>query len=120
MRNSIVDDLPLLELIIMLVYVQPRVIRTPAFVRTSIPDYVPHDSDISTTIPPYPFVSTANAARLDINRMNPLPRQPEETIVTRTGKQLHPVLLDRVFPSPDVTRTVHIPHENISLPWKSQ
>ena len=58
----------------MQVYVQPRVIRTPIFVMTSIRDYVPHDSDISTKIPAYPFVSTANAASLDVNPMSPVPR----------------------------------------------
>ena len=44
--NSAVDNLPLLELIVMQVYVQSRVICTSACVRTFIPDYVPHDSDI--------------------------------------------------------------------------
>ena len=62
----------------MQVYVQPRVIRTPSYVRTSIHDYVPHDSDVSTAIPPYPYVSTANAARLDVNPRSSVPRHPEE------------------------------------------
>ena len=118
--NFIVDDLPLLELITMQLYVQPRVIRTPAFVRTSIPDYVPHDSEISTTIPSYPFVSIANAARLDIKPMSLVPRHPEETIVARTGKQLRAVLFNGGSPSRDVSRTVHIAYENINQPWKGQ
>ena len=113
-HNSIVEDLPLLELITMQVYVQPRVIRTPAYVRTSIPSYDPHDSDISTAIPPYPYASNANAARLDDNPMNPVLRYPEETVVARTGKQLRAVLFHSGSPSRDISRTVRIPHENIS------
>ena len=100
----------------MQVYVQPRVIRTPAYVRDSIPDYVPHDSDVSTAIPPYPYVSTANAARLDVNPVSPVPHHSEKTIVARTGKQLRAVLFDGGSPSPDISRTVYIPHENISQP----
>ena len=49
-----------------------------------------------------------------------MPRYPEETIVARTGKQLCAELFDGGSPSPDVSRTVHIAHENISLPWKSK
>ena len=119
-HNSVVDDLPLLELITMQVYIEPRVIRTPAFVRTPITDYVPHDSDSSIPFQPYSFVCTASAARLDINPMSPVPHHPEETIVARTGKQLRAVIFDGGSPSPDVFRTVHIAHENISQPWKGQ
>ena len=68
----------------------------------------------------YPFVSDKNAARLDTNPMSPVPRESADTIVECTGKKLRAVLFDRGSPSPDVSRTVHIAHENITKPWKRQ
>ena len=65
----------------------------------------------------YPFVSDRNAARLD---NNPMSSVPLNTIVERTGKKLRAVIFDGGSPSPDVSRTVHIPHENISRSWKKQ
>ena len=52
--------------------------------------------------------------------MNPVPREPVNTIVERTGKKLGAVIFDGGSPSPDVSRAVHIPHENISKSWKKQ
>ena len=57
----------------------------------------------------YPFVTDRNAARLDHNPMSPVPREPVTTIVERTGKKLRAVIFDGGSPSPDVSRTVHIP-----------
>ena len=45
---------------------------------------------------------------------------PADTIVERTGKKLRTVLFDGGSPSSDVSRTVHIAHENITKPWKKQ
>ena len=52
--------------------------------------------------------------------MSPVPRDPVNTIVERTGKKLRAVIFDGGSPSPDVSRTVHIPHENIKHSWKKQ
>ena len=52
--------------------------------------------------------------------MSPVPREPVNTIVERTGKKLRAGIFDRGSPSPDVSRTVHIAHENISRSWKKQ
>ena len=52
--------------------------------------------------------------------MSPVPREPVTTIVERTGKKLRAVIFDGGSPSPDVSRTVHIPHENINKSWKKQ
>ena len=71
-------------------------------------------------IAPYPYVSAVNAARLDNNPMRAVPRYPVNTIVERTGKKLRAVIFNGSSPSPDVSRTVHIPHENITRAWKSQ
>ena len=67
-----------------------------------------------------PFVSDKNTARLDNNPMSPVPREPVDTIVERTGKKLRAVLFDDGSPSPDVSRPVHINHRYIAKPWKSQ
>ena len=42
------------------------------------------------------------------------------TIVKCTGKKLRAVIFDGGSPSPDVSRTPHIPHENINKSWKNQ
>ena len=68
----------------------------------------------------YPFVSDKNAARLNINPMSPVPREPVTTIVERTGKKLRAVIFDGESPSPDISRTVYINHRYITKPWKSQ
>ena len=52
--------------------------------------------------------------------MSPVPREPVDTIVERTGKKLRAVIFDGGSPSPDVSRTVHINHRYITRPWKSQ
>ena len=52
--------------------------------------------------------------------MSPVPREPVNTIVECTGKKLRAVIFDGGSPSPDVSRTVHIPHENIKKSWKKQ
>ena len=52
--------------------------------------------------------------------MSPVPRERVNTIVERTGKKLRAVIFDGGSPSPDVSRTVHIAHENISIALKSQ
>ena len=57
---------------------------------------------------------------LDHNPMSPVPRDPVTTIVERTGKKLRAVIFDGGSPSPDVSRTVHIPHENSNNSWKKQ
>ena len=67
----------------------------------------------------YPFVSDKNAARLDTNLMSPMPREPVDTIVERTGKKLRAGQFDGGSLSPDVSRTVHIDHKNITKPCKS-
>ena len=94
----------------MQVYVQLRVVWTPEYFLDRIPDSDPlykiaydYDSDVYKAIPPYPYDSDVNAARLDFNPMNPVPRHPEDTIVDRTGKQLRAVLFNGGSPSPDVS-----------------
>ena len=52
--------------------------------------------------------------------MSPVPCEPLNTIVERAGKKLRAVIFDGDSPSPDVSRTVHILHENISRSWKKQ
>ena len=52
--------------------------------------------------------------------MSPVPREPVNTIVKCTGKKLRAVIFDGGSPSPDVSRTPHIPHENINKSWKKQ
>ena len=52
--------------------------------------------------------------------MSPVPREPVDTIVERTGKKIRAVLFDGGSPSPDISRTVHINHLYITKPWKSQ
>ena len=118
--NAIVPDLPLLELSTMQVYVQPRVVKPTEYIRDRIPDSDPEETDEYMPIAAYPFVSDRNAARLDDNPMSPVPREPVNTIVESTGKKLRAVIFDGGSPSPDVSRTVHIPHENINKLWKKQ
>ena len=43
--------------------------------------------------------------------MSPVPRDPVTTIVERTGKKLRAVIFDGGSPSPDISRTVHIPQQ---------
>ena len=118
--NAIVPDLPLLELITMQVYVQPRVFKPTEYIVDRIPNSDPEETDECIPIAAYPLVSDKNAARLDNNPMSPVPREPVDTIVERTGKKLHAVLFDGGSPSSDASRTVHIDHKNITKPWKSQ
>ena len=118
--NAIVPDLPLLELITMQVYVQPRVVKATEYIIDRIPESDPEETDECMPIAAYPFVSDKNAARLDTNPMSPVPRKPVDTIVERTGKKLRAVLFDGGSLSPDVFRTVYIDHKNIAKPWKSQ
>ena len=118
--NSTVLDLPLLELITMQVYVQPQVVRATEYILDRIPEFDPQETDDCRPIVPYPYVSDRNTARLDNNPMSPVPRKPADTIVERTGKQLRAVLFVGGSPSPDISRTVYIAHENITKPWKSQ
>ena len=106
--NIIVPDLPILELITMQVYVQPRVVRASEYILDRIPEYDPKETDVYREIAPYPYVSDVYAARLDNNPMSPVPRDPEHTIVEDTGMKLRAVLLDGGSPGPDVSRTVHI------------
>ena len=120
MDNAIVPDLPLLELITMQVYVQPGVVKPTGYIIDRIPDSDPEETDECMPIAAYSFVIDKNAARLDNNPMSPLPRVPVDTIVERTGKKLRAVLFDGGSPSPDISRTVHIPHENINKSWKKQ
>ena len=120
MDNSIVQDLPLLELITVQVYFQPRAVRTTEYILDRIPEFGIQETDDCRPIAPYPCVSDRNAARLDNNPMSTVPREPADTIVERTGKQLRPVLFDGGSPTSDVFRTVHIAHENITKPSKSQ
>ena len=82
--NTIVPDLPLLELIPMQVYVQPRVVRATEYILDQIPESDPEKSDECMPIAAYPFDSDKNAARLDTNPMSPVPREPADT----TGKKL--------------------------------
>ena len=114
MDNTIVPDLPLLELITMQVYVQPRVVKATEYIIDRIPDSDPEETDECMPITAYPFVSDRNAARLDNNPMNPVPREPVNTIIERTGKKLRAVIFDGGSLSLDVSRTVNIAHENIS------
>ena len=100
----------------MQVYVQPRVVQPTEYIVDCIPDSDPEETDECMPIAAYPFISDRNAARLDHNPMSPVPREPVNTIVERTGKKL----FDGGSPSPDVSRTVHIPHENINKSWKKQ
>ena len=118
--NTVVPDLLLLELITMQVYVQPRVVKATEYILDRIPESDPEETDECMPIAAYPFVSDMNAARLDTNPMSPVPREPVDTIVECTGKKLRAVLFDGGSPSPDVARTVHIDHKNITKPWKSQ
>ena len=118
--NAIVPDLPPLELITMQVYVQPRVVKPTEYIVDCIPDSDPEETDECMPIAAYPFVSKKNAARLDHNSKSHVPREPVHTIVERTGKKLRTVIFDRGSSSPDVSRTVHISHENISKSWKKQ
>ena len=117
MDNAIVPDLPILELITMQVYVQPGVVKPTEYIVSRITDSDPEKTDECIPIVAYPFVSDRNATRLD---NNPMSSVPLNTIVERTGKKLHAVIFDGGSPSPDVSRTVHIPHENISRSWKKQ
>ena len=52
--------------------------------------------------------------------MSPVPREPVTTTVECIGKKLRAVIFDVGSPSPDVSRTVHIPYENINKSWKKQ
>ena len=115
--NAIVPDLPLLELITMQVYVQSRVVKPTEYIIDRIPNSDPEETDDCMPIAAYLFVSDRNAARLDHNPMSPVPREPVTTSVERTGKKLR---AEGGSPSPDVSRTVHIPHENISKSRKKQ
>ena len=119
-ENAIIPDLPLLELITTQVYVQPRVVKPTEYIVDRIPDSHPEETDEYMPIAAYPFVSDRNTARLDHNPMSPVRREPVTTIVERTGKKLRAVIFDGGSPSPDVSRTVHIPHENINNSWKKQ
>ena len=114
MDNTIVLDLPLLELITMQVYVQPRVVRTTEYILDRIHDFDPKDTDVYRDIMPYPYVCDVNAARLDTYPMGPVPRDPEDNILERTGKQLRAVLFDGGSPIPDDSLTRHIPHEKMT------
>ena len=118
--NAIVPDLPLLELITMQVYVQPRVVKATEYIIDRIPDSDSEEIDECKPIAACPLVSDKNAARLDNNSMSPVPCEPVDTIVERTGKKLRAVLFDGGSPSLDVSRTVHINHRYITRPWKSQ
>ena len=105
MDNTIVPDLQLLELITMQVYVQPRVVRGTEYILDWIPEFDHQETDECMPIATYPFISDKNAARLDINHLSPVPREPADTIVERTGKKLRAVLFNGGSPSPDVSRT---------------
>ena len=119
MDNAIVPDLPLLELITMQVYVQPRVVKATEYIIDRIPDSDPEETDECMPIAAYSFVSDKNAVRLDNNPMSPVPREPVKTIVERTGKKLRAVIFDGGSPSPDASRSVHIAHENVTKLWKA-
>ena len=104
----------------MQVYVQPRVVKPTEYIVDRILDSDLEETDECIPIAAYPFVSDRNAARLDHNPMSPVPCEPVNTIVERTGKKLRAVIFDGGSPSPDVSRTFHIPHENIKKSWKKQ
>ena len=118
--NTIVPDLLLLELITMQVCVQSRVVLATEYILDRIPESDPEETDKCMPIAAYPLVSDKNVARLDTNPVSPVPREPADTIVERTGKKLRAVIFDGGLPSPDVSRTVHIDHENITKSWKKQ
>ena len=84
--NTIAPNLSLLELITMQVYVQPRVVKATEYILDRIPESDPEETDECMPIAAYPFVSDKNAARLNTNPMSPVPREPADTIVERTGK----------------------------------
>ena len=84
--------------------------------RRKIATYSESEFRVNMFIAAYPFVRNKNAARLDTNPVSPVPREPADTIVERTGKKLRAVLFDGGSPSPDVSRTVHIDHKNITKP----
>ena len=93
---NFVPDLPLLELITMQVYVQPRVVKPTEYIVSRITDSHPEETDECIPIATYPFVSDRNTARLDNNPMSPVPRDPVTTIVERTGKKLRAVIFDEI------------------------
>ena len=78
-------------------------------------DSDPEKTDECMPIAAYPFVSDRNAVRLDNNPMSPVPREPVNTIVERTGKKLRAVIFDGGSPSPDISHSVHIPHEYLQI-----
>ena len=82
-NNTIVPELPLLELITMQVYVKPRVVKATEYFIDRIPDSDLEETDDCMPIAAYPFVSDKNAARLDNNPMSPVPRELVNTIVER-------------------------------------
>ena len=100
----------------MQVYVQPRVVKPTEYIIDHIPDYDPEETDECMPIAAYPFISDRNAARLDNNPMSPVPREPVNTIVERTGKKLRAMIFDVGSPSPDVSRTIDINHKYITKP----
>ena len=118
--NTIVPDLPILELITMQVYVQPRVVLATEYILDRIPESDLEETDECMPIAAYPFVSDKNAAKLGTNPMSPVPHEPADNIVKRTSKKLRAVLFDRGSPSPDVSRTVHIDYENNTKSWKKK
>ena len=79
--NTIAPDLPLLELITMQVYVQPRVVKPTEYIVDRIPGMDPEETDECIPIAAYPFISDRNAARLDHNPMSPVPCEPLNTNV---------------------------------------
>ena len=60
--NAIVPNLPLLELITMQVYGQPRVVKATEYIIDRIPDSSQEETDECMSIAAYPFVSDKNAA----------------------------------------------------------
>ena len=104
----------------MQVYVRPRVVKPMEYIVDRILDSDPEETDECMPIAAYLFVSDRNAARLNNNPMSPVPCEAVTTIVERTGKKLRAVIFDGGSPSPDVSRTVHIHHENINKLWKKQ
>ena len=104
----------------MQVYVHPRVVKPTEYIVDRIPDSDPEETGECIPIAAYPFISDRNAARLDNNPMLPVPHEPVNAIVERTGKKLRAVIFDGGSPSPDVSRTVHIHQENINKSWKKQ
>ena len=85
----------------MQLYVQPRVVKPTKYILDRIPESDPEETDECMQIAAYPFVSDRNAARLDHNPMSPVPREPADTIVERTGKKLRAVIFDSGSPSSD-------------------